>query len=82
MAPRAGSWARTTVQAFGVGPAWKQPDATHVVSRVQAGRDQDQGARRARRLQAVGRELRRLGVVAASRAADVTQRVTGLRVVF
>ena len=50
--------------------------------RVQAGRDQDQGARRARRLQAVGRELRRLGVVAASRAADVTQRVTGLRVVF
>ena len=38
--------------------------------------------RRARRLQAVGRELRRLGVVAASRAADVTQRVTGLRVVF
>ena len=41
-----------------------------------------QGARRARRLQAIGRELRRLGVVAASRAADVTQRVTGLRVVF
>ena len=71
------------VQAFGVGPAWKQPDATHiVVSSVQAGRDQDQGARRACRLQAVGRELRRLGVVAASRAADVTQRVTGLRVVF
>ena len=76
-------WFMGTVQAFGVGPAWKQPDATHiVVSSVQAGRDQDQGARRARRLQAVGRELRRLGVVAASRAADVTQRVTGLRVVF
>ena len=32
--------------------------------------------------EAVGRELRRLGVVAASRAADVTLRVTGLRVVF
>ena len=36
MAPRAGSWARTTVQAFGVGPAWKQPDATHVVVYKQA----------------------------------------------
>ena len=55
-----------TVQAFGVGPAWKQPDATHVVVYKQAERDQDQGARWARGLQAVGRELRRLGVVAAS----------------
>ena len=34
------------------------------------------------RCEAVGRELRPLGVVAASRAADVTQRVTCLRVVF
>ena len=65
-----------TMQAFGVGPVWKQPDATHiVVYSVQAGRDQDQGARRARRLQAVGRELRGLGMVAAFGAAGVTQRI-------
>ena len=34
---------------------------------------------RARRLQAVGRELWRLGVEAASRASDVTQHVTSRR---
>ena len=29
-------WFMGTVQAFGVGPAWKQPDATHVVVYKQA----------------------------------------------
>ena len=51
--------------------------------RVQAGRDQDQGARRARRLCRLSAE--NYGASewrAASRAADVTQRVTGLRVAF
>ena len=47
------------------------------MSSVQAGRDQDQGARRARRVQAVGRELRGLGMVAAFGAAGVTWWVRG-----
>ena len=29
-------WFMGTVQAFGVGPAWKQPDATHIVVYKQA----------------------------------------------
>ena len=49
-----------TGQAFGVGPAWKQPDATHIVVYKQAETKTKELVGRVQRLQAVGRELRRL----------------------
>ena len=66
---KAGSWARCRRLAWAPRVEAARRDAH---CSVQAGRDHDQGARRARRLQAVGRELRGLGMVAAFGAAGVT----------
>ena len=44
-------WYIGTVQNYGVGTAWKQPDATHIVA-VQTEGDKAEGARRARGVQA------------------------------
>ena len=65
-------WFMGKVHNFGVGPSWKQPDATHiVVTSLPEGADEEEGARRARGVQAHRRQPRAHGVVAAARPGRI-----------
>ena len=64
-------WFMGKVQNFGVGPSWKQPDATHIVLYKKA--QTEEGARRACGVQAHRRQPRVRGVVAAAGAGRVVK---------